>query len=282
ILFGTGAYLFSKSDIKDNGQFLRTFNYAVCVILFVFFTVEISDYLQKLQLIEEYSNDQVRFLKLLSWSIGWTVLSILFILFGYMKSVLEIIISGLFALGLSVFLSVVKGITYVPIEQFSLLFNYRAFVLASIVASLTIHLLLLRKNQDLYEWLNDISKIFQVGIIIVILSLITGEIRDYYEKAILFLDIDSSEYLSKMNLQQMILSSSWLLVSMILIIIGIWKRDQIIRITAIIIFGIAILKIFLYDLSFLDTLYRIFSFIGLGIILLIASYLYQKYKKIIL
>jgi len=112
--------------------------------------------------------------------------------------------------------------------------------------------------------------------------LITGEIRDYYEKAILFLDIDSSEYLSKINLQQMILSSSWLLVSMILIIIGIWKRDQIIRITAIIIFGIAILKIFLYDLSFLDTLYRIFSFIGLGIILLIASYLYQKYKKLII
>ena len=282
ILFGTSSYLFSKSDISNSGQYLRTFNYAVCVILFVFVTVEISDYLQKLQLVEEFGDDQVRFLKLLSWSIGWTVLSILFILFGYMKNIFEIIISGLFALGLGVLLSIIKGITYVPIEQFSLLFNYRAFVLASIVASLTIHLLLLRKNQDLYEWLNDISKIFQVGIIIVVLSLITGEIRDYYEKAILFLDIDSSEYLSKINLQQMILSSSWLLVSMILIILGIWKRDQIIRITAIIIFGVAILKIFLYDLSFLDTLYRIFSFIGLGIILLIASYLYQKYKKIIL
>ena len=282
ILFGTGAYLLSKSDINDNEQFLRTFNYAVCVILFVFFTVEISDYLQKLQLVEKYSNDQVSFLKLLCWSVGWTVLSMLFILFGYMKNVFEIIISGLFALGLGVLLSIVKGIAYVPIEQFSFMFNYRVFVLVSIIAGLTIHILLLQKYQDQYEWLNDIYKIFQVGIIIVVLSLVTGEIRDYYEKAILFLDNDSPEYLSKINLQQMILSGSWLLVSMILIIIGIWRRDQIIRITAIIIFGISILKIFLYDLSFLETLYRIFSFIGLGVILLIASYLYQKYKKIIL
>jgi uncharacterized membrane protein len=51
---------------------------------------------------------------------------------------------------------------------------------------------------------------------------------------------------------------------------------------AIGLFGIAILKIFLYDLSFLERLYRIFSFVGLGVILLLVSYLYQRYKEIIL
>ena len=47
-------------------------------------------------------------------------------------------------------------------------------------------------------------------------------------------------------------------------------------------FGFSILKIFIYDLSFLDTLYRIFSFLGLGVILLAVSYLYQRYRAIIL
>jgi uncharacterized membrane protein len=47
-------------------------------------------------------------------------------------------------------------------------------------------------------------------------------------------------------------------------------------------FGVSILKIFIYDLSFLDTLYRIFSFLGLGVILLAVSYLYQRYRGIIL
>jgi uncharacterized membrane protein len=51
---------------------------------------------------------------------------------------------------------------------------------------------------------------------------------------------------------------------------------------AIALFGVAILKIFIYDLSFLETLYRIFSFIGLGLILLVVSYLYQRYKDVIM
>jgi len=54
------------------------------------------------------------------------------------------------------------------------------------------------------------------------------------------------------------------------------------RIEAIVLFGVSIVKIFIYDLSFLDTLYRIFSFVGLGVILLVVSYLYQRYRGIIL
>ena len=49
----------------------------------------------------------------------------------------------------------------------------------------------------------------------------------------------------------------------------------------IIFFAICILKIFFYDLSFLPTLERMFSFIVLGVLLLMVSYLYQKYKKYI-
>jgi uncharacterized membrane protein len=65
-------------------------------------------------------------------------------------------------------------------------------------------------------------------------------------------------------------------------VLGIWKRARILRVVAMVLFGITILKIFIYDLSFLETLYRIFSFIGLGVILLAVSYLYQRYKSIIL
>ncbi len=64
--------------------------------------------------------------------------------------------------------------------------------------------------------------------------------------------------------------------------LGIWKRARVVRIEAIVLFGVSILKIFIYDLSFLDTLYRTFSFVGLGVILLAVSYLYQRYGGIIL
>jgi len=281
-LLGMGSYLFSKTDINDSTRLRMVFNSTMSGILLIFVAVEIGDYLHKLRVIEEgYSKDQIRFIKLLSWSIGWSLLSMLSIFYGYRKNLIEMIICGLLALGLGVILSVTVGISYVPIELFSPILNFRALILFGIIAILTAHFLLLKKNQNLYDWLNDLYKIFQVVIVIVVLSLITGEIRDFYEKEMLLFNRDSIDYLSTNNLQQLMLSSSWLLYSIILIGVGIWQRSQIIRITSIIIFGVATLKIFLYDLSYLETLYRIYSFIGLGLILLFVSYLYQKYKKIV-
>ncbi len=64
-------------------------------------------------------------------------------------------------------------------------------------------------------------------------------------------------------------------------VVGLWRRTRGLRILGIVILGAAVLKIFIYDLSFLQTLYRIFSFIGLGVILLVASYLYQRYGTLI-
>ena len=82
-------------------------------------------------------------------------------------------------------------------------------------------------------------------------------------------------------MKQLSLSVLWLLYGIALMIAGIWRRTRGLRMMAIIILGVAILKIFVYDLSFLQTLYRIFSFIGLGVTLLAASYLYQRYKAVI-
>jgi len=95
-------------------------------------------------------------------------------------------------------------------------------------------------------------------------------------------ETDVSAEISRLkNLQQLTLSGVWLFYSVILMVTGIWRRLQGLRIMAIALFGLAILKIFIYDLSFLERLYRIFSFIGLGVILLLVSYLYQRYKAVI-
>ena len=64
--------------------------------------------------------------------------------------------------------------------------------------------------------------------------------------------------------------------------LGIWRALRGMRLISIFVFGFTILKIFTFDLSFLETLYRIYSFIGLGLILLAVSYAYQKYKSVIL
>jgi len=52
-----------------------------------------------------------------------------------------------------------------------------------------------------------------------------------------------------------------------------------VRITAMGLLGLSILKVFLYDLSFLGQPYRIVSFIVLGLILIGASYMYARFRN---
>ena len=81
------------------------------------------------------------------------------------------------------------------------------------------------------------------------------------------------------NQEQLSVSALWAVYSIILSILGIIKRYQPIRLFAIVLFGLTIFKVFLLDLSNLERIYRIVSFIGLGVILLVVSFIYQKHRN---
>lgn len=77
------------------------------------------------------------------------------------------------------------------------------------------------------------------------------------------------------------LSILWGIYSLFLIVIGFWKKIKHIRIMAFILFGITLIKLFLYDIAHLNTISKTIVFVSLGILLLIISFLYNKYKHII-
>ncbi len=60
---------------------------------------------------------------------------------------------------------------------------------------------------------------------------------------------------------------------------GLYLARRPIRLGGIALFLFSVLKVFFYDLSELDTLARIFSFIVLGLLLIGASWAYTKYRK---
>ena len=82
--------------------------------------------------------------------------------------------------------------------------------------------------------------------------------------------------------RQLALSTAWVIYGSVLMWLGFARRSRAIRIGAMIMLGFTILKVFLYDLSSLEQPYRIISFIVLGVILLVASYVYTKFKDLIL
>lgn len=77
------------------------------------------------------------------------------------------------------------------------------------------------------------------------------------------------------------LSILWGVYSLFLIALGIWKKKKHLRILAIAIFAVTLIKLFFYDISHLDTIAKTVVFVSLGILLLIISFLYNKYKLII-
>ncbi|HYE53937.1 MAG TPA: DUF2339 domain-containing protein, partial [Chitinophagaceae bacterium] len=102
------------------------------------------------------------------------------------------------------------------------------------------------------------------------------------------LAIISYEYLNWMGLNSSVdeyklgLSIVWSVYALWLVVMGINKKKRHWRLTGICFFIITLVKLFLYDLTQATTISKTISFISLGAILLLVSYLYNRYKHVIL
>jgi uncharacterized membrane protein len=76
--------------------------------------------------------------------------------------------------------------------------------------------------------------------------------------------------------REMMLSASWVLYAAVLVVLGMRRKYAPIRYFAIVLFGIALLKVFFVDLETLGGVYRIAGFMVVGLILLVVSFLYQR------
>ncbi|HEY8895511.1 MAG TPA: DUF2339 domain-containing protein [Niastella sp.] len=77
------------------------------------------------------------------------------------------------------------------------------------------------------------------------------------------------------------LSILWGLYAMMLVVLGIWKKQKHLRLAGIALFLVTLLKLFLYDLAGAGTITKTVSFISLGVLLLVVSFLYNKYKDVL-
>jgi uncharacterized membrane protein len=120
------------------------------------------------------------------------------------------------------------------------------------------------------EFLKPVFKItFDVCLHIICLWIATSEL-------IHWMDIIGAKESYKLGF-----SILWGIYSLFLVILGIWKNKKYLRIFAIALFGITLVKLFFYDIAHLNTIAKTIVFVSLGVLLLIISFLYNKYKNII-
>ncbi|WP_435260835.1 DUF2339 domain-containing protein [Tenacibaculum sp. nBUS_03] len=73
----------------------------------------------------------------------------------------------------------------------------------------------------------------------------------------------------------------WGIFSFVFLIIGIKKQWKNLRIIALSLLGLTILKLFVYDIKNVSETGKIIAFILLGILILVISFVYQKIKKLV-
>jgi len=77
---------------------------------------------------------------------------------------------------------------------------------------------------------------------------------------------------------QALLSGFWALVGVVVLVAGLVRDDAGLRRGALALLTLAVVKVFLYDLASLSSLYRVGSFVGLGALLLCGAFAWQRLR----
>ena len=113
----------------------------------------------------------------------------------------------------------------------------------------------------------DLKMPFELLLHLSILWIISSELLHW-------MDIGGSDQSYKLGL-----SILWGSYALIMVALGIWKRKKHLRIAAIALFAITLVKLFFYDIGHLSTIARTVVLVSLGVLLLVISFLYNKYTE---
>jgi uncharacterized membrane protein len=162
--------------------------------------------------------------------------------------------------------------TYLSQENFFLIFNERfvvfavAILLALFVAYIFHTFYLSTKIRE------DLHKAASFMAIANILVICAGmfEIVDWFR----FVSTTDSVAQST----SLAISVFFIIYALVAMVLGIISKTSVLRICATVVFGITVLKTFLYDIWLLEAVYRIIAFMILGIALVAVGYLYFRFS----
>jgi uncharacterized membrane protein len=73
----------------------------------------------------------------------------------------------------------------------------------------------------------------------------------------------------------------WLFTSVVLFTVGVLKKWRAVRMAAIVLMGVTLAKLVLFDSLMFTTVQKVIAYLALGVLLLVVSYYYQRYKEVL-
>ena len=143
------------------------------------------------------------------------------------------------------------------------------YVCYAFVAGLLFSIYKTVKQDFLQEFVPQPQFVFDLILYMSLLLIFSGELVTW------------TEIFGYKDSYKLVLSIFWGIYAVGLIVLGIYQNKKYLRIGAIALFAVTLAKLFLYDIAELGTISKTVVFVSLGILLLIASFLYNKYKSLI-
>ena len=108
---------------------------------------------------------------------------------------------------------------------------------------------------------------------------LVGAAGAVYAPSIAIVDLTSGGELEPGQTPQVLLSAFWSATGLAAVVYGLARDDKRFRLGGLALLGLAAAKVIVYDLKELDEIYRVLSFVALGLLLLAGAFAYQRIRK---
>ena len=179
--------------------------------------------------------------------------------------------------------------TTVEMRTFTPVLNERFLAfLVSIAAMYLTSYILWRERGSL--WLREqtawsVYPIFLVAANFFTVWLLTAEVWGYFSRQLAELaPAEAAGHVGDglRSARNLSLTALWAVYAVILLVVGIIRRSRPVRLAGLGLLAIPIVKLFVYDVFALETVYKMIAFVGLGLLLVASGYLYQRYRDVIM
>jgi uncharacterized membrane protein len=120
-----------------------------------------------------------------------------------------------------------------------------------------------------------LTSVASIAINALALAALTLEANDFFDRRLRGIH-PAAEYHDLITARDFSFSALWMAYGAVLMAIGFTRRSSLLRWQALIVIAATVVKVFAYDVWGLDRVYRILSFIVLGVLLLAISFAYQR------
>ena len=220
-------------------------------------------------------------------TVGWAIYSALLVWISFMLKFhsIRFFAYGVFALTALKLLyedTPVEALTHDPV------LNLRVLAFSVSIVALSFSAFLIWKSpQRLTTYERDSWAVYPIMIGLAnfwTIWILTAEVLDYFNHNIAtvrFMEGSRAEIQAMENAQNLSLTVLWAVYALVLLAVGIIGKLRAVRLAGLALLTIPVAKVFVYDVFQLEQAYRVAAFIGLGALLLIGGYLYQRFGRAI-